>query len=92
MQATSLSKEAAESATHKLRSLETFQPKLGSLGKQAAQPQPSAAELQEFGITDEFLDFVRSLTYSTFREFPADALPHSDKVWVLGDRHAYALA
>lgn len=92
MQASSLSNAAAESATQRLRSIEGFQPKMGSLGKQAEQNKPSPAELTEFGITDEFLDFVRSLTYSTFRDFPADALPSPSKVCFIGlAAHAYAI-
>ena len=79
-QASTLSNAAAESASQRLRSIEGFQPKMGSLGKQAEEKMPSPPELAEFGITDEFLDFVRSLTYSTFRDFPADALPSPTKV------------
>lgn len=41
---------------------------------------PSPAEMAAFGVTPELLDFVRSLTYSTFRDFPVDSLPPPVKV------------
>ncbi|KAK9833157.1 hypothetical protein WJX74_008715 [Apatococcus lobatus] len=34
-----------------------------------ADTPPSQSELSEYGITAEFMEFVRSLTYSTFRDF-----------------------
>lgn len=34
-----------------------------------ADTPPPAAELLEYGITSDFKEFVRSLTYSTFRDF-----------------------
>ena len=71
-QASSMSKEAAESAQHRLLSLDG--PHL-SLGTPKEPEKPSPAVLEKYGITPEFLDFVRSLTYSTFRDFPADELP-----------------
>jgi len=36
---------------------------------------PTAEELERYGITSDFKDFIRSLTYSTFRDFPLDQLP-----------------
>ena len=33
-----------------------------------------------YGVTDELVDFVRSLTYSTFRDFPTDTLPPPPQV------------
>lgn len=36
---------------------------------------PSEADLQKYGITLNFLEFVRSLTYSTFRDFPLEQIP-----------------
>ena len=71
-QASSMSKEAAESAQHRLLSLDG--PHL-SLGTPKEPEKPSPVVLEKYGITSEFLDFVRSLTYSTFRDFPADELP-----------------
>lgn len=71
-----MSKEAAESAQHRLRSLDA--PHF-LLGPPKEPEKPSPADLCRYGITQEFMDFVRSLTYSTFREFPADALS-ADKV------------
>lgn len=40
---------------------------------------PSTEELEQYGITSDFKDFVRSLTYSTFRDFPLDQLPDIPK-------------
>ncbi|KAK9824342.1 hypothetical protein WJX72_009558 [[Myrmecia] bisecta] len=34
------------------------------------EPGPSKAELEEYAITPEFREFIRSMTYSTFRGFP----------------------
>lgn len=34
-----------------------------------AESPPSKSELTEYSITPEFMEFVRSLTYSTFRDF-----------------------
>ena len=72
LQASSMSKEAAESAQHRLRGLDA--PYVQALAPKEPE-KPSAAVLAQYGITLEFMDFVRSLTYSTFRDFPADALP-----------------
>ena len=36
---------------------------------------PSNDELLQYSITPDFKEFVRSLTYSTFRDFPLDQLP-----------------
>ena len=72
LQASSMSKEAAESAQHRLRGLDA--PYAQALAPKEPE-KPSAAVLAQYGITPEFMDFVRSLTYSTFRDFPADALP-----------------
>ncbi len=82
-QASTLSNAAAESAQHKLRSLDGFKPplaSLGSLGKPAEPERPAPADLALYGVTEELLDFVRSLTYSTFRDFPADTLPPPPQV------------
>ena len=69
-----MSKEAAESAQHRLRGLDA--PYVQALAPKEPE-KPSAAVLAQYGITPEFMDFVRSLTYSTFRDFPADALPQA---------------
>ena len=76
MQASSLSTAAAESAQHKLRALDSFKAPLGAaaLGKAEEPDMPAPAELAMFGVTHELLDFVRSLTYSTFRDFPTETL------------------
>lgn len=39
---------------------------------------PSSEDLEKFAITADFKEFVRSLTYSTFRDFPLDQLPDVD--------------
>ena len=70
-----MSKEAAESAQHRLRGLDA--PYVQALAPKEPE-KPSAAMLTQYGITSEFMDFVRSLTYSTFRDFPADALPTAE--------------
>ncbi|EFN60126.1 hypothetical protein CHLNCDRAFT_133492 [Chlorella variabilis] len=38
------------------------------------QVPPSPAELDAFGITPDFAEFVRTINYSTFRDFPAEHL------------------
>lgn len=40
---------------------------------------PSSEELLDYAITPDFKEFIRSLTYSTFRDFPLDQLPPMDK-------------
>ena len=67
-----MSKEAAESAQHRLRGLDA--PYVQALAPKEPE-KPSEADLAQYGITPEFIDFVRSLTYSTFRDFPPDAVP-----------------
>ena len=70
-----MSKEAAESAQHRLRGLDA--PYVQALAPKEPE-RPSAAVLTQYGIIPEVMDFVRSLTYSTFRDFPADALPTAE--------------
>ena len=93
-QASTLSTAAAESAQHKLRSLDGFKPplaSLGSLGKPAEPERPAPADLAMYGVTDELLDFVRSLTYSTFRDFPTDGLPPPTQVLLTHPRPHWAI-
>ena len=77
-QATTLSSTAVESAQTRLRTLElphALNARLGALAK-PAEPEPvPESELLAYGVTAEFREFIRSLTYSTFRDFPQDALP-----------------
>ncbi|KAK9843405.1 hypothetical protein WJX81_000637 [Elliptochloris bilobata] len=77
-QATTLS----STAQSRLRTLELpsgLNARLGALAKPAeAEPVPES-ELLAYGITAEFREFIRSLTYSTFRDFPQDALPASSQ-------------
>lgn len=77
-QATSLSSTAVESAQTRLRTLElpsALNTRLTAMAKPAETEPVPEAELLAYGITPEFREFIRSLTYSTFRDFPQDALP-----------------
>jgi len=78
-QASTLSSTAVESAQSRLRTLElpgSLHARLGALGRPAeAGPAADEGELAAFGITADFREFIRSLTYATFRDFPQDALP-----------------
>ena len=77
-QASIFGKATAEQAQQRLKDLHLSE----HLDKLAAshhqQPEevkgPSLSELRLYGITPEFKDFVRSLTYSTFRDYPVDEL------------------
>lgn len=77
-QASTFGKATAEQAQQKLKELHLSE----HLDKLAAshhqQPEeakgPSLSELRQYGITPEFKDFVRCLTYSTFRDYPVDEL------------------
>ena len=80
-QASTFGKATAEQAQQRLKNLHLSE----HLDKLAAshhqQPEevkgPSLSELRQYGITPEFKDFVRSLTYSTFRDYPVDELDTS---------------
>jgi hypothetical protein len=48
----------------------------GGAGPGRKEPEPSQEELAAFAITPDFRDFVRSLTYSTFRDFPESDVIH----------------
>ncbi len=77
-QASTLSSTAVESAQSRLRTLELpggLNARLGALGRPAEAGPAAEGELAAFGITPDFREFIRSLTYSTFRDFPQDALP-----------------
>lgn len=74
-QAGTLSKATAEHAQAKLMDLQLTE-SLNSAFQREQEAGPSEEELLKFSITVDFRDFVRSLTYSTFRDFPlADAIP-----------------
>eukprot|EP00884_Botryococcus_braunii_P008624 jgi/Botrbrau1/17763/Bobra.0127s0020.1 len=45
-------------------------------GPGGKDPEPTPEELAAYGITPDFRDFVRSLTYSTFRDFPEEDIVH----------------
>ncbi len=62
-----------------------------------ADSPPSPAELTEYGITPDFKEFVRSLTYSTFRDFHGDetaaasasaSTPQSERLTPWQEKHA----
>lgn len=48
----------------------------GGAGPGTKEPEPSQEELALYAITPDFRDFVRSLTYSTFRDFPESDVIH----------------
>ncbi|KAL4421629.1 hypothetical protein ABPG75_010920 [Micractinium tetrahymenae] len=60
----------AEEASKKLN-LNMYD-KVGAGG--AAAAPPSAEELSAYGVTPEFAEFVHTLNYSAFRDFPAEHL------------------
>lgn len=77
-QASTYGKATAEQAQQRLKDLHLTE-QLDKLAASHHQQQgkaqgPSLAELREYGITPEFKDFVRSLTYSTFRDYPTEEL------------------
>lgn len=68
--AKNFSAEDAKEALHKLGT---------SIGQKTVRHgEPSTKELEAYGIDDEFLVFLRGLTYSTFRDF--SGLPEADDV------------
>ena len=77
-QASTYGKATAEQAQQRLKDLH-LSDHLDKLAASHHQQQdsgkgPSLSELRQYGITPEFKDFVRSLTYSTFRDYPVDDL------------------
>ncbi|PSC74256.1 BSD domain containing [Micractinium conductrix] len=60
----------AEEASRKLGV--NLHDKVGA-GPGAPEP-PSSTELEAYGITPDYAEFVRTLNYSTFRDFPAEHL------------------
>ncbi|KAL6911405.1 hypothetical protein ACP4OV_000210 [Aristida adscensionis] len=46
----------------------------------AAAPEPDAAELERFAITDDLREFVKGMTISTFRDFPLQDEPEMSDV------------
>nr|CAB3450946.1 unnamed protein product [Digitaria exilis] len=46
----------------------------------AAAPEPDAAELERYGITDDLREFVKGITISTFRDFPLQDEPEMSDV------------
>lgn len=83
-QASTYGKATAEQAQQKLKDLHLAE-QLDKLAASHHQQQgkaqgPSLAELRQYGITPEFQDFVRSLTYSTFRDYPTAEVDTSSPV------------
>lgn len=81
-QASTFGKATAEQAQQRLKDLHLSE-HLDKLAATHHQQQeqgkgPSLSELRQYGITPEFQDFVRSLTYSTFRDYPVDELDISE--------------
>lgn len=60
----------AEEANRKLNL--NLHDKVGAGGHGAAPPPPE--ELAAFGLTPAFAEYVRTLNYAAFRDFPADHL------------------
>ena len=81
-QASTFGKATAEQAQQKLKDLhltEHLDKLAASHHQQQAQDSgPSLSELRQYGITPEFKEFVTSLTYSTFRDYPTDELDTSE--------------
>lgn len=67
---------AAAQAQQRLKELHIAEQldKLAASSHQQQEEAPSLSELRLYGITSDFKDFVRSLTYSTFRDFPVEEL------------------
>ena len=83
-QASTFGKATAEQAQQRLKDLHLSE-HLDKLAASHHQQQeeikgPSLSELRQYGITPEFKDFVRSLTYSTFRDYPVDELDTTESV------------
>lgn len=75
--AKNFSAEDAKEALHKLGT---------SLGQKTVRHgEPSTKELEAYGIDDDFLVFLRGLTYSTFRDF--SGLPEADDVGFVDNGH-----
>lgn len=77
-QAGQASSAAAEQATERFRGLqltEALQKQLNALQQNTQNREgsaPSKEQLEAYGISSDFQSFVRSLTYSTFRDFPQE--------------------
>eukprot|EP00195_Chlamydomonas_chlamydogama_P013220 CAMPEP_0202915834 /NCGR_PEP_ID=MMETSP1392-20130828/66833_1 /ASSEMBLY_ACC=CAM_ASM_000868 /TAXON_ID=225041 /ORGANISM="Chlamydomonas chlamydogama, Strain SAG 11-48b" /LENGTH=301 /DNA_ID=CAMNT_0049608019 /DNA_START=42 /DNA_END=944 /DNA_ORIENTATION=- len=72
-QATEKAKVLAQQAAEEAQKLAATAATATSSGK--ASNTPSAEELQQYGVTDELVEHVGSLTYSTFSDYPVDSLP-----------------
>ncbi|BAS80700.1 Os02g0726400, partial [Oryza sativa Japonica Group] len=46
----------------------------------AVAPEPDAAELERYGITEDLREFVKGMTISTFRDFPLQDEPEMSDV------------
>ena len=87
-QATQLSNAAAEQASQRLKGLQLADG-LQSRLQPATEAGPSEAEQLEYAITPHFREFIRSLTYSTFRDFPADNVAVSEQVLAFAFFHTF---
>lgn len=83
-QASTFGKATAEQAQQRLKDLHLSEhlDKLAATQheQQEQRNSPSLSELRQYGITPEFKDFVRSLTYSTFRDYPVEELDMAESV------------
>lgn len=90
-QASTFGKATAEQAQQRLKDLHLSE-HLDKLAATQHQQQeqgkaPSLSELRQYGITPEFKDFVTSLTYSTFRDYPMDELDMTESASTDRDMH-----
>ncbi|DBA74162.1 hypothetical protein WJX77_005562 [Trebouxia sp. C0004] len=90
-QASSFGKATAEQAQQRLKDLHLSEhlDKLAATQHQQLEQgnTPSLSELRQYGITPEFKDFVRSLTYSTFRDYPMHELDMAESASTDRDMH-----
>lgn len=81
-QASTFGKATAEQAQQRLKDLHLSEhlDKLAATHHQQQEQSKGSSllELRQYGITLEFKDFVRSLTYSTFRDYPMEELDMSE--------------
>lgn len=63
----------AEEAGKKIKNFSLHDTLGAGVSKEAAHP-PSTASLEAYGITPDLLDFIRTLSFATFSDFPGDQL------------------
>jgi hypothetical protein len=63
----------AEEASKKIKNLNLHDTLGAGISNEAAHP-PSIASLEAYGITPDLLNFIRTLSFATFSDFPSDQL------------------